>query len=167
MAPGRAVAQAEPSDDILAREVRGPLRITVLASPREPTVGRGGPRFTVEVVDAASGAPVNDADVVIAVDRPDGTSAGEIAVARNPAVPGIYETRVSLPKQHGVWQWAVAVSGAWGTEVVEGSINVLPSPGSGTKGSIGWLALMSAIFIIFFLAWRSLRPAKATPVKPV
>lgn len=160
VSPASAAAQAP--GDALKQETAGPLRITVRVKPREPYQGRGGPRFSVEVADAATGAPIDDAQVVVAMDRPDGTSAGEIELARNLALSGAYESRISLP-QAGLWEWHAAVTTSAGTQIVEGTINVRPPPSSGARGTIAWFALLVALGGIALLAWRSLRPKRGNP----
>ena len=154
-----APAFAQESNDILKREVAGPYRVTVLSRPRAPEVGRGGPRVTVEVVNATDLTPVNDATVIIVMDRPDASKAGQLTLARNLAVLGIYEGRVSVPET-GVWRWAVDVSSPRGDGLVEGTLTVVEGPSSGTKGTIAWYGLLLALGVIVFLAWRSLRPQK-------
>jgi hypothetical protein len=141
---------AQDPADIIHQGVAGPLTVTVLSRPKEPVEGRGGPRFSVEVRRTADGSPVADGQVVVSMDRPDGTSAGEIALQRNAALPGVYESRISLPAA-GVWEWRVAITTGQGTEFVEGTLNVRPSPSSGWKGTL------FALGTIVFLAWRSMR----------
>ena len=153
-------AFAQSSEDILKQEMAGPYRVTVLSRPREPEEGRGGPRYTVEVLNAVDLTPVNDATVIIIMDRPDGSKAGQLSLDRNLAVPGIYEGRVSVP-QTGVWRWAVDISSPRGDGLVEGTLTVVPGPSSGAKGLYAWFGLLLALAILVSLAWRSLGPRKA------
>ena len=158
-------ALAQTVDDILKRETVGPYTITVLSRPRMPQQGRGGPRYTVEVLNASDKTPVNDATVIVTMDRPDGSKAGQITLDRNPAVPGIYEGRISV-LEAGVWNWGVAVSSPRGDVLVEGTQTVVPGPSAGIRGEIGWWGMLLALAIIVGLAWRSLRPPKKARQSP-
>jgi len=152
-------ALAQTVDDILKREIADPHTITVLSRPKVPWQGRGGPRYTVEVVTTADGRPVNDATVIVTMDRPDGSKAGQVTLDRNLAVPGIYEGRISV-LQAGVWNWGVAVSTPRGDAMVEGTQTVVPGPSAGLRGEIGWWGMLLALAVIIGLARRSLRPPK-------
>lgn len=154
-----APAWAQTIDDILKREIVGPHTITVLSRPKVPEQGRGGPRYTVEVVNSVDGSPVNDATVIVTMDRPDGSKAGQVTLDRNLAVPGIYEGRISV-LQAGVWNWGVVVSTPRGDALVEGTQTVVPGPSAGVRGEIGWWGMLLALALIIGLAWRSLRPPK-------
>lgn len=156
---GASRVSAQSADDVIKRETVGPFKVTVLARPKEPQVGRGGPRITVEVRNATDDSLINDASVIVAMDRPDGVKAGEIELARNLAVPGIYEARVSVI-QTGEWKWAIAVSSSLGSEVVNGTMKVVAGPSAGLRGTLGWFGLLLALIVLVTLAWRSLRPPK-------
>ena len=122
-------------------------------------VSNGGPRFSAEVLNAVDGTPVVDATVIVAMDRPDGTHAGQIKLDRNLAVPGVYEAIVSVAAV-GQWHWAADVSSPKGDFVLEGTLNVVAAPSAGLRGTLGWLGMWVALAVIIGLAHRSLRPPK-------
>ena len=156
LATGTALAQTPPPNQ-LAREVVGPYEVTVSATPPNPLEGLGGPRFSVAVVTYPSGAPVMDAEVLIAMKRPDGTEAGEVTLNQNPSILQFYEARLTLPDV-GLWSWTVAVESPLGLELVQGTITVRPGPSSGPAGTVAWAIMLAVLVVLGMLAWRALRP---------
>ena len=152
-------AGAQTPPDQLLRKVSGPYDITVSARPPRPVEGLGGPRFSVAVLAVQGGAPVTDAVVVIALRRPDGTEAGQVALTPNPARPQLHEARLTLPEV-GSWSWTVAVTSPLGLESVEGVIEVVPGPAAGRVGTIAWAVVVAVLIAGGLLAWRSLRPRR-------
>ena len=160
---GVAVAQMPPNQ--LTESVVGPYRLTVIAVPINPVAGAGGPRFSVRVLNNATGAPINDADVVIAVKRPDGTEAGQVSLARNPSTPGVYESRITL-QDKGTWRWSAAVTTTLGLESIGGAIDVKPGPSAGVAGNWAWGGILLALGAVVFLARRNIRPKKPKQPNP-
>ncbi len=154
-----AVLAQVPPPDGLAREIIGPYEITVTARPLLPTEGLGAPRIIVGVTAFPSGDPVTDAEIVIAMDRPDGTFAGQAPLIQSPVDPQFYEARVTLDEP-GSWSWTVGIASPLGEESVNGFIQVRAGPSSGSIGTFFWLTMLGALALLAFLAWRSLRPKR-------
>ena len=156
-APGSVLAQEPP--DQLVRKVVGPYEVTVSSSPPSPVEGLGGPRISVGVVTYPSAEPVTDAEVRIAMQRPDRTEAGEVTLNQNPIAPQFYEARVTL-QEVGVWTWTVAIESPLGLELVDGMIAVQPGPSSGLAGTVAWFIVIGVLLGGGLLAWLALRPKK-------
>lgn len=160
LTPASAGAQGSgtPTPEIqLGRQLGLVYDITVFSTPPEPVEGLGGPRFSVRALRKVGGDPIIDATVVIALDRPDGSPAGQVALNPNPRAPGIYEARLTLPDK-GIWEWTVVVAGPEATDSVSGDIKVVAGPSAGRAGTVAWLIMLAIISALALAVYFNLRP---------
>ncbi len=155
--PLLAQAPGDVPQTQIDRRVVGPYDVTVYSIPRNPVEGLGGPRFSVRVLKEAGAAPLTGATVNVAMQRPDGSEAGQVTLTENPELPGLYERRVTIPEV-GRWAWTVAVTGPQGLETLSGTLDVVEGPSAGRAGFIAWIVMLCVLVGLGLLAWRSLRP---------
>ena len=151
---------------VVAQEIKplkvgifGPYFVSIISNPERPVEGLGGPRFTVQVHEAADRTAVTDAAVVVSFKRPDGSAAGQVSLPQNPSLKQYYEGRLTL-EQFGHWNWTVAVDSPYGLATIDGTIEVLEAPAPVGRKNFGFVGMVLGLSAIGFLAYFALRPKK-------
>lgn len=157
----RADAQTVEPRIQISQRVSGPYRLSVFAQPPEPVAGLGL-RFSVEVVVASSGQPVNNATVELTMTNPKGGLEGPVTFLRQPNIPGLYATLIELD-QAGAWGYRITAAGPEGAGEVDGAITARTREGAGWPGVIAWVITLAVLVGGGLVAWLTMRRRRWAP----
>lgn len=130
----------------LTNEAVGPYLLSVWSNPNPAVVGQL--HLTLALADAESGAPITEAEVMVAARQGD-TTLTAVATHEGALVPEFYEADFDLPRT-GEWQFDIVIEGETGSgqagftlAVEAGATNwlwiVLVGLGAALAGWVGWL----------------------------
>jgi Flp pilus assembly protein CpaB len=144
-----AASAQEPAGTVV-----GPYIVQVDVSPDPPTIR--GVLVAVTVVDAASGEPIDDADVrILTVNREDGVL-GDTPARSNSVFPGYY--RAPISPEPGTWSLQVAIASELGEVVVDQPDLVIPQYKAPLAGTVIYAVVVASIIgVASYLWWTSRR----------
>lgn len=132
-------------------EVVGPYIIEIDISPDPPTAR--GVLVAVTVADAATGEPIDNADVrVLTVNQEDGTL-GDTPTRNSSVFPGYYRT--PLTPEPGTWSLQIFIASDLGEVVIDQPPLVIPSLNPPIAGTLTFALVMVAIVGVSTYLWWS------------